>query len=166
MQRRVLLAYLVALAFIACIGIAAVLVGSLGPSAKTDAALPRVPTSHVMAGAFLFVPDIYGSTPIGGEVLLIRLPSGRLDAWYIPTRSGVRSLPDGSWWRPGLPCQDLAPDFERGFIHCRDRPLPDWALALRWTLEGKSLSSHAPDMQRVPGTEEGGFFVFHKRSAA
>lgn len=167
MKRRALLLSAGLGGAIGLVAFASAIVASLQPSARTDAALPRLPTADIAPGTYRFVPDIYEDRLFRGEVLLVRDISGRLMAWYIPGRNGVRSLPDGHWWRPGNPCPDLRPDFTAGVIACFDPAAPDWLRTrYRWSLEGKALSDQVPHMEPVPGVEESGYFVFHKRSAA
>jgi hypothetical protein len=149
------------------LGAGAAFVRTLAPSAGTDAALPRVATSSIPPASFRFVPDIYEQRTEPDQVLLVRTIDGRLFAWLVPVREGGHRLPDYHWWKPGIPCHDFRPDFEAQVIRCFDAELPHWAQSrYRWRLDGKSLTDQAADMEAVPGVEESGYFVFHKRSAA
>jgi hypothetical protein len=158
---------LLALSAVGTVAGGAVVFQSLLPSAGTDAALPRVPTSSIQPGAYQFVPDIYAQGQQQDQIMFVRTHDGQLYAWWVPVRDGLHRLPDHHWWKPGIPCRELRPDFEAKVIRCLDTALPDWAKErYRWRLDGKSLSDQAPNMEAIPGVEESSHFVFHKRSAA
>ena len=167
MNRRALL-MLVALFGAVLLGAVAWTLGtSLQPSARSDVALPRIPTGDIAPGTYRFVPDAYDQGELNGEVLLLRTTDGRLSAFYVPGRNGVRSVPDYKAWLPGSPCPELRPDLASGVIACFSASAPDWVKSkYKWSLDGKALSSQVPDLERVLGVEELGFFVYHKRSAA
>ena len=166
MHRRNLKYLLLGLGALGLLAASAVFVQSLAPSAGTDAALPRVPTASIPPGGFQFVPDIYEQRPDPDHVMFVRTREGRLYAWRIPVRAGAYSLPDHHWWKPEFSCLELRPDFNAQVIHCMDQRLPGWAQErYRWRLDGKSLSDQVPDMMVMPGVDESGYFVFHKRSA-
>jgi hypothetical protein len=167
MKRRALV-FVFCLATLLGLGsVAFVMHSSLQPSAASDARLPRVPTTDIAPGTYRFIPDLLEDHRFRGEILFLRNAGGQLAAWYIPGRNGVRSMPDGHWWRPGVPCPNLRPDFAAGVIACFDPDASAWVRShFRWSLEGKAQSDHLPDMEPMPGVEESGFFVFFKRHAA
>lgn len=166
MARRILRYALIAMLGITAVCGMYVFTSTLLPSARSDAALPRVETASISPKSYRFGPDLYDGYP-KGEILFIRTAEGRLHAWFVPVQDGVRHLPDGPWWKLGLPCHSLRPDFGKGQISCEDADLPAWAKErYRWSLTGKRLSTQAEDMLAIPGIEEGGFVVFHKRRAA
>jgi hypothetical protein len=139
-----------------------VFVQSLSPSAGSDAALPRIPTTDMAIESFRFTPH-HDQQSEPDQILWVRTREGHLFAWRVLVRGGALRLPDTHWWKPGLACHDFRPDFRSRLIQCFDRGLPDWAYArYRWRLDGRSLSDQSPDMEAVPGTEESGHFVLHK----
>lgn len=165
-NRRTLAFALAGVFVIGIVVVAAALGASLWPSAATEAALPRVSTADIPKEGYKFVPDIYDGH-FKAEVLLVRSSDGTLRAWFVPGALGVHYLPDGPWWKPGLPCRDFRPNFQSANIGCEDPNLPERAKhRYKWSLDGKRLFAYDEDMLAVPGVEEGGYFVFHKRRAS
>lgn len=92
------------------------------------------------------------------KLLVLRTPEGRIHAFFMPWRDGRASLPvGGALTTPGLPCLDLAPQFDTGDIACRE-PAPgfDFAQRHRWSLSGQALSAGTPGLTPAPGHEAGG----------
>jgi hypothetical protein len=167
MKQPSLATTLVAMAALGGVFAAVPFVKSLGPSARTDAALPRLESSMIAAGSYKYVTDPYSMEGWESEILMIRSRDGVLRAWFIPVKGGVRRLPDGPLWRPGRPCRELIPDFEREEIYCTEPNQSEWDVKrYRWNLEGKSLFNQTVDMVPIQGVEESGNFVLLKRGAA
>ena len=96
------------------------------------------------------------------DILLVKRPNGRLDSWYVPTLDGKHVLPDGHWWRWGLTCDVLAPDFVLNEIRCEEYP------SYRWSLDGKALEEYSwmPDMEPVEGKlVRIDFILYHPESS-
>lgn len=163
MSRRHLV---IALASTASIGIVVAVVmacASLAPSERAKAARPSVPLPHLTASQFTYIadPTVIDSWP--SELLVLRKPDGMLRVIRIPTIQGHKALPDVHWWKPGLSCARLEPDFSAQSIYCLDSGLPEWAKTrYRWDLDGKYLGDpgQADSMDMVIGEVIAGDFVF------
>ncbi|HRN75765.1 hypothetical protein [Ottowia sp.] len=96
------------------------------------------------------------------KLLLLRGEDGVLRAFYLPRSGGQVGLPGGaSPASPGLPCRDVAPDFGRADIACRQAaPGFEFALRHRWALDGSSLTPGTPALAAVHGREVDGDWVF------
>jgi len=130
---------------------------SLKPGEQVLAARPRVAMPKLASGEFAFVRD---PTWNAGELMFVRQADGRLDVWHVARVGPWHALPDGQWWRPGLPCRDFGPKFAQGIIGCADTDLPELARhQYSWTLDGKSLSPPVADLAPVIGFAEGGDYV-------
>ncbi len=128
--------------------------------------LPRVATAHIAPAALALGRDPYSLPPRESAILFVRQPDGRLDAWFLPVRGGLPRLPVDADWNPGLPCSRFDADFARGLIRCDDAALdPELRARYQWGLDGRRRNQLVPDLLRVPGTEEAGAFVLHKRAA-
>ena len=88
-------------------------------------------------------------------LLLLRERDGSLRAFYLPRQGGRASVPAAaSPAVAGIPCEDMAPDFGRGDIACRQTSAGfDFAARHRWSLQGRALSPGTPDLYAVPGQE-------------
>lgn len=165
-ERRLLARALLALA---ALGLLALLAAgwqfARGP--RPDATPPSVRTARLPAGSHLWAdaprlpPGLQLGPGLRLKVLLLRLPDGRLRAFYAPAVQGRPTLPLGAaplnLATPGLPCDDFAPDFDRGDIACR-QPSPGFEFALRhrWTLEGQPLTTGTPPLPAAAGQEVDG----------
>lgn len=136
-------------------------VSSFSPSERAHAVRPRVALPELAPGQFAYVAD---PRYPGIDLMFVRKPNGHLNVWYVSVRDGVHLLPDFHWWRPGRPCKNLSPQFDKGVITCADSDLPEWYKSnYLWTLDGKALSQNTTDMLPSIGNEEMGDFVFGKR---
>lgn len=134
---------------------------SLLPSEKVFADRPRVKIPDLQPGQFAFVAN---PTWENGEFLFVRRPNGKLDVWHTLRRDGQHVLPDLHWWRPGMPCNNFGPDFDKGIIQCFDPELYPWAKQnFIWSLDGKSLTKRVDDMDSATGFEEFGDYVLGKK---
>lgn len=132
-------------------------------ASQAQSQLPRIPTAQLRPGSHVFAPDPYSEPPNESEILLVREKGGRLHAWYVPVRKGLRRLPDDERWSPGPPCAKFAVDFTSDTISCRDTRMPaEILLRYRWSISGRRLTEFVPDLIPIPGKEEGGFFVLHR----
>lgn len=161
--RRVLKWLLSGFSVLGVFVVATVFLRSMAPTDAAEAALTRLPTASLQAGTYRTAPHPYAEPD---RILLLRTQQGRLHAWWLPVRDNTYRLPDQHWWKPGIACHDLRPDFVASLIRCHDATLPGWAAQrYRWRLDGKSLSGQTPDMHPVPGAEASGHFVVRPRSA-
>jgi hypothetical protein len=136
-------------------------ISALKPSARAYAELPRFEIPDLEPSSFIFVDYPLAAKPWDADILVVSRESGHRDYWYIPTWNGERTLPDYYWWRPGVACNDLRPNFTKGEIYCHD---PDMSSYQRWSLDGIDLteSGWSPNLERVRGKEDlGDFILFH-----
>lgn len=132
---------------------------------------PGVRVARLPPGGFLWAgaPDDARYLPAGLraqdaarlKLLLLRGPDGVLRAFYLPQQDGRASVPvDVSPAVPGIPCEDMAPDFGQGDIACRQMaPGFEFAGRHRWSLHGRALSPGTPGLFAVPGREVDGDWV-------
>lgn len=128
-----------------------------GPPGVRVARLP--PGSFVWASAPddpRYLPDGLRAQDAGRlALLLLRERDGSLRAFYLPRQGGRASVPAAaSPAVAGIPCEDMALDFGRGDIACRQTSAGfDFAARHRWSLQGRALSPGTPDLYAVPGQE-------------
>ena len=128
-----------------------------GPPGVRVARLP--PGSFVWASAPddpRYLPDGLRAQDAGRlALLLLRERDGSLRAFYLPRQGGRASVPAAaSPAVAGIPCEDMAPDFGRGDIACRQTSAGfDFAARHRWSLQGRALSPGTPDLYAVPGQQ-------------
>lgn len=121
---------------------------------------PELDATRLAPTQFAFVPDPYSQAPYESEILLVRSGSGRLRAWFVPVRQGLRRLPEDAQWSPGRPCAEFYVDFAADVIGCRDPALPPpIAQRYRWRIDGTRRTDFVPDLLPIPGAEENGRFV-------
>ncbi len=133
---------------------------------------PSVRVLKLLPGTFMWAdpPDDARYLPPGLGVpdaarlklLLLRTEDGVLRAFYLPRQQGQVGLPAGtSPHGPAIPCRDVAPDFRRGDIACRQSaPGFEFALRHRWALDGQPLTAGTPPLVAVPGHEVDGDWVW------
>lgn len=122
--------------------------------------LPRLDATRLAPAQFAFVADPYSQAPFDSQILLVRSAAGRLHAWFIPVRQGVRRLPEDAQWSPGRPCAEFFVDFGADVIGCRDPALaPSIAQRYRWRIDGTRRTDFVPDLLPIPGHEQDGRFV-------
>lgn len=151
-------------------------IGSLKPSARAEAALPRIDISGIEQGTFSILPH-----PALGDAVrefrwslfVLRRNDGSVRVWDVPTKDGSVGMPDRYWWLPFYACTRFGPAMVQGrvdeesLLECRDPEAPGgwWAHAWRWDLNGKCIGATcAEDMQVTLGIVEGRYFVYGKRS--
>jgi hypothetical protein len=135
----------------------------LAGAGQAQSSLPRVPTAQLRPGGHTFAADPYSEPPHESQILFVREKSGRLRAWFIPVRKGLRRLPEDARWTPGLPCAAFVVDVEADLIACGDPLIPaDIRLRYRWRIDGHRRSDFVPDLIAIPGAEVGGHFVLHR----
>jgi hypothetical protein len=166
-MRRTLAFALVALSLAALLAVLAGLGASLKPSARAEAALPRVPVPHLGPRSFAFVPNPVAFDGWSSEYLFVRYEDGSLKVFELPTHRGRFTMPDIRWWRHGNVCRVFEPDFSTKQFRCNDPAASEWDReTMRWTLEGRSLYTGMEDMLLVPGYVSGGEFVVGGRPEA
>lgn len=159
------------MAFYGLLGVAVMAVlwlfgSSLAPSARAQAERPRVTLPALAAGEFAYIPDPTSLDYFPTELLVLRKPDGAWRIWSIPSQDGVRSLPDGHWWRRGPDCIRLEPSFQTGVIACRQAKDTQVSLeAYRWDLDGRNIGKiyRVDDMLEVKGEMLGTNYVFAPR---
>lgn len=82
-------------------------------------------------------------------------------AFELPVTAGRAALPvDGNPASAGIPCDDIAPDFQAGDIACRQaHPGFEFALRHRWSLQGEALSDGTQPLPKARGAERDGVWV-------
>lgn len=136
-----------------------VFAGSLAPTARADAARPRVALPRLAPGEYAYVahPDRESNLTL----LFHRARQGELHVFALPlTEAGDIRMPDFHWWKPGPACAAFGIDTEAQAFRCL-RPDPnDWIqVNLRWSLEGQALVPSSASMPRVRGHIEAGDYV-------
>lgn len=105
------------------------------------------------------------------KLLLLRTADGRLHAFHFTAVQGRPtvpvSAPPASLGSPGLPCDDIAPDFTTQDIACR-QPRPGFAFAQRhrWSLDGRPLTPGTPPLPVAAGHDTGGEWLPQTTPAA
>ena len=92
------------------------------------------------------------------KLLVLRAADGAVRAFWLQQQDGRAGVPvAASPATPGIPCEDLAPDFAAGDIACRQAaPGFDFAQRHRWSLQGRALTAGTPDLKPVAGHEVDG----------
>lgn len=161
--RHRLLIALYGLLGVAALAVLWLLGSSLAPSARAQAERPRVTLPPLAAGEFAYIPDPTSRDYYPTELLVLRKPDGAWRIWSIPSKAGVRSLPDGHWWRRGPGCLRLEPNFQTGVIACQQAQDIHMSLeAYRWDLDGRNIGKvyRVDDMLEVRGEMSGADYVF------
>lgn len=166
-MRRALTFALAAMSLAALVAVFAGLGASLKPSARAEAALPRVPVPQLGPRSFAFVPNPVAFDGWSSEYLFVRYEDGSLRVFEVPTHRGRFTMPDMQWWRHGNVCRVFEPDFAVKQFRCNDPEASEWVREkLRWSLEGRSLYTGMEDMLSVPGYFTNGEFVVGGRPEA
>ena len=134
---------------------------TLVPSERTKADAPAVTVPNIPTPGFAYVTNPRPQTAPMSELLLVRLPGGKLVAWEVPTTRGRHTLPDFHWWKPAYLCKSFQPDFASGEVACTDPDASEWLRkSARWSLNGKSIAPGFDELVAVEGHEHLGQFVF------
>jgi hypothetical protein len=133
---------------------------TLAPSERTKADAPAVAVPNIPAPGFAYVANPRPQIAAMSELLLVRLPDGRLVVWEVPTTRGRHTLPDFHWWKPDYLCKSFQPDFAKGEVGCTDPDASEWLRTnARWSLNGKSVTPGFDELVAVEGREHLGQFV-------
>ena len=165
-ERRRLLTACFGLLGVAALAVLWLLGSSLAPSARAQAERPRVTLPPLAAGEFAYISDPTSWDYYPTELLVLRKPDGAWRIWSVPSKEGVRILPDGHWWRRGPGCLRLEPNFQTGVIACQQAKDAHLSLeAYRWDLDGRNIGKiyRVDDMLDVKGEISGAEFVFAAR---
>lgn len=172
--RNILKKVVLGLCFVGFASLFYVLIGTLNPSEKAKADIPRVDISEIHAGQFLTM-----ETPFSGVVSrkfnfgisVYKDMKGNVQVWTTPVNDGKVGMPDVFWWRPFYECSNFGPKIENGrvkedsFIECRDLDVPEgWKSEWKWNLVGENQGNWTKDMLETIGVINGDYFVFHKSS--
>lgn len=136
--------------------------------APADDRPPHLRVSDVTPGTYkwsdapLPPPGVPAADAGRYKLLVLRDGAGTGHAFYLPASEGIATVPSGSnALSPGVPCADFAPDFRTQDIACRQAsPGYEFATRLRWTLDGRPLTSGAPALAAAPGGERSGDWVW------
>lgn len=169
-RKRWLLWVTTSLGVVGSVMLAMVLLGSMQPTPRAEAALPRVDIADLQPGQ-LMTAALYPHDWFDGyrwSVLLYRQADGSVKAWELPTKAGKVGMPDLRWWRPMYLCEDfgLAPDHlsddQSVVIQCNDtnEAVSWWKPHWRWDVDGKNLGTMVDDLIPAKGIVEGDFFVY------
>jgi hypothetical protein len=95
------------------------------------------------------------------KLLLLRDEAGTVRGFWLPQQDGRADIPvSPSPASPGIPCEDLAPDFRTGDIACRQTTAGmAFGQRHRWSLEGRALTPGTPDLYPAAGREMDGDWV-------
>jgi hypothetical protein len=161
------------------IGVAFILVpfiGSLKPSARTEAMLSRINLLQIKNNSFeIRKHPIYGDykTHDGYNyaVVIYKKFNSEVKLWDVPIKNNAVGMPDMHWWKPMYDCKNFSPSIDNGTINeykaikCHDFDKPKWWKdKWIWSLEGKSLDGLSGDMIKTKGVISGNYFVFQKSS--
>ena len=144
-------------------------VGSMKPSAKANAALPRIDISNLHTGEAKIYDLPNSAEYFGGyklSLFIFKTTGGEVRAWELPTKNGNVGMPDLHWWKPYHPCKDFGLSSSQEQFACQDSDLPSdwWESKWQWDLRGNSIASNIDSMPSVTGAIEGKYFVYRKRS--
>ncbi|MEM7016675.1 MAG: hypothetical protein AAF512_04955 [Pseudomonadota bacterium] len=147
---------------------------SMWPTERAEAALPQVKVSNINPGEYSVLP--YTARNVGFhdwtlKVFVYRKLDGTYNVWRVPTKYDSVGMPDLHWWRPMLECKNFGPTEVDGAvdetmpIKCHDEEYSDfWGTEWQWTIDGKNLGEMVEDMDFIPGSVEGEFYVFQGSS--
>lgn len=172
MSRRALTRATIAFSILGLVLVAVPLLGSLRPTVKADASLPRIDISQLKPGQpelrkHPLHEDLHGG--FTWSVLLLRHADGKISAWDVPTNDGKVDMPDIHWWRPLYACEKFeltaVSSDDTAHFHCTDSEAPsdDWRAAWQWNEFGEAIGHSVDDMQATIGTVDGHYFVVGKR---
>ncbi len=132
---------------------------------------PSVRVLKLLPGTFMWAaaPDDARYLPDGLraadaarlKLLLLRDEDGVVRGFWLPQQDGRASVPvAASLATPGIPCDDLAPDFAAGDIACRQAASGmGFGQRHRWSLQGRALTPGTPDLYLAAGREVDGDWV-------
>jgi hypothetical protein len=158
MRRRLLVGMTAGVALFGLVLLAVPFVGSLNPSARAVGELPHVDLSQLGPGEFR-VLEVQLS-----RIFVLRLSSGELRVFSVPYSNDreVYFLPDISWSRSWIPCEEFGPEVDSGqlaqdgIFRCHSgSPNEFWDEEHRWDFGGDNLGSHTEDLP-VPRHEVAG----------
>ena len=168
MSRTLLARSAIAFAVLGVALVILVLMGSLRPSARADAAAPRIDVSDLQPWQTELRDHPANGKLFGGfrwSVLLLKHADGRISAWDVPTIDGKVGMPDVHWWLPFYACNRFgiafAPPDGDPYLTCTDANLPSeyWRGEWRWSENGKALGQSVDDMQETAGSWQGQYLV-------
>ncbi len=116
-------------------------VNSMWPNEKQIGELPHVDISGLKDGYFL---EAEGSL---SQAFILKNTAGEMKVFAIPFWEGKYRMPDLSWRRAYLPCDNFGPDADGGHLldngkfKCFDKAEERewWKTNLQWTFDGNSL---------------------------
>ncbi len=132
---------------------------------------PSVRVLKLLPGTFMwseaprdarYLPD--GLRPADAarlKLLLLRDEDGAVRGFWLPQQDGRADVPvTASPATPGIPCEDLAPDFRSADIACRQTAAGmAFGQRHRWSLQGRALTPGTPDLYPAQGREVDGDWV-------
>ena len=150
-RRRILVRLTVSLILGGLVVAAIPFVSSLSPTEVTkDAAKVKIKISDIPDSGVLVV-DLY-------DYKAMILYNPKLQVFLMPYHNGTYRLPDGTWKRPFVPCNNFIIN-QDGFS-CEDPSLGEsWNQEATWTLTGKSKGTWMPDLQTINFCDEGSYIV-------
>ena len=147
---------------------------SMNPSAQAQNNLPRVRVTGINPGQYRlenYIPSHSSSDDWKLVAFVYKKRNGELRVWRLFSKNGAVGMPDLSWTRPMLECQEFGPTRVDGIVDetqpitCHDDNISDfWKEEWRWTIDGKNMGKRVEDMDQVSGTIEGEFFVIRNSS--
>lgn len=154
-RRRALVASTAALLIFGCGALVYVLFVSLGPSGKANLNKARVPLRD-LEQQLVFELDAYGY-----HFFILPSPLDRFTIFRLPKHWDAEyGLPDPTWGRAILPCDDFGFDAEREIFTCHDSDRAErWWKRLEWSADGRSHDVQFPDLERATWSIEGEYLV-------
>ena len=147
---------------------------SMNPTAQAHNNLPRVRVTGIDPGQYRlenYIPSHSSSDDWKLVAFVYKKRNGELRVWRLFSKNGAVGMPDLSWTRPMLECQEFGPTRVDGIVDetkpitCHDDNISDfWKEEWRWTIDGKNMGKRVEDMDQVSGTIEGEFFVIRNSS--
>lgn len=170
--RRMLTGVLLILSLIGLSLASLPLIQSMKPSARADAALPRIDISSLSPGEFAIFKQSHPVRFLNyyNSILIYKRNNNEVLAWVVPVKEGKVVMPDFHWWQyPAYLCSKFGPTMINGVvdeslpIQCHDTETPKWWRdKWQWGFNGKNLNRQVDNLRRINGTIETRYFVLHK----
>ncbi len=167
-RRKFLVIATLSMCFLGIFLVSIVFIGSLVPSEKAIAALPRFDISELEAGKLsLLSGPTLGEYSRGYEMRLLsyKSSSGKIKVWEVPVKDGRIGMPDLRWYLPEYACANfkIVRDADKAIIACQDQETSEWwAKQWMWTLDGNNIEGMVDNLQPARGKIEGKYFVYDR----
>ncbi|MES9948591.1 MAG: hypothetical protein ABW118_06510 [Candidatus Thiodiazotropha sp.] len=172
-KRKLLILTMIAMLIVGGSYAAYPFLASMNPSMKANAEIPSVSIKEMKPGSYIISEHSRSVEYFQGYksvVMLVKRLDGRIDAWSLLARNGEVGLPDYHWWQVYFDCENFGPAVNGGVIDeakpitCRDDLEKKYGISnnrWKWSIDGKSLTKHLNDMEKIEGSVKGDHYVLY-----